>query len=306
MQLRAVSKQQRFLKPALILLALSLLTFSVIAQSKKAGGAGRRIVTLNVIAHAPDGRLITKDDLNLYDGGVHQEIETFSRLDSGSKIVLLVDDSANLKAEPPALQKAMEAVINELYSDDEMMVVAYNESAEILEDMTPDLAKLQATPKKLLRKGFPNLYDALVAVADALSNQAKTGFEKRAIILISDGYDSESKTKFDSALEALQEENIVLYAIQVPDRTRGALLKDKPKPPVSLEKLTAGTGGTILPFDKAEESAKTIADDLRKNWYRLVYSPSNVNTINLRRLLIVPARDGLELRTKSSIPGTFK
>jgi Ca-activated chloride channel family protein len=290
----------------LILVSLLSLAMTAFAQSRNASGAaGRRIVTLNVIATAPEGKLITKDDFELYDGGVFQEVQTFSRLDSGSRIVLMVDDSSNLKLESTAIQKAMQAVINELYSDDEMMVVAYNESAEILEDMTPDLAKLQATPSKLVRKGFPNLFDALVAVADSLSAKTQTGTEKRAIILISDGYDSESKTKFDAAMSALQSENIVVYALQAPDRTRGALLREKPKPPAALEKITKGTGGAVFQVDKVEEAAKTIADDLRKNWYRLVYSPSNVNTINLRRLLLTPHDEKIQMRTKASLPGRF-
>jgi VWFA-related protein len=282
-----------------------MLTPCLHAQSRNSGAASRRTVTLNVIAHGLEGKLVTKEDFDLYDGGVYQEVESFSRIDTGSRIVLMVDDSSNLKVEPAALQKAVQAVINELYSDDEMMVVAYNESAEILEDMTPDLAKLQATPAKLLRKGFPSLYDALVAVADSLAAKAQTGIEKRAIILISDGYDSESKTKFDAALSALQGENIVLYALQVADRTRGALQREKPKPPAALDKLTAGTGGSIFPFEKAEEAAKTIADDLRKNWYRLIYYPSNVNTINLRRLMLASHNEQIQLRTKSALPGRF-
>jgi VWFA-related protein len=249
---------------------------------------------------------VTKDVFDLYDSGVHQEVDSFSRMDSGSRIVLMIDSSQNLKIETAALSKAVTAIINELYEDDEMMVVGFNESAEIIEDMTPDLKKLQASPTKLARKGFPNLYDALIAVSDALSHQAKTGMEKRAIILISDGYDSESKTKFDDAIATLQEENIVVFAIQTPDRTRGALLRDKPKPPAALEKLTVGTGGAIFSAAKIEEAAKAISDDLRKNWYRLVYTPSGINTINLRRFLLISHDDKIQLRTKGSHPGTFR
>jgi VWFA-related protein len=284
---------------------LALISGSALAQSGKGNGTGRRIVTLNVIVHAPDDRQVTRDDFDLYDAGTPQEIQSFSRLDSGSRIILMIDSSTNLKAELPALQKAVRAVIDELYSDDQMMVVGYNESAEIIEDMTPDLTKLQATTDKIVRKGFPNLFDALIAVSDALSHQAKTGLEKRAVILVSDGYDSESKTKFDDALRALQEENIVLYAIQVADRTRGALLRDKPKPGAALEQLTKGTGGAIYPFDKIEQSAKTIADDMRKNWYRLVYSPSGINTLNARRLLLMSHDEKVQLRTKGSHPERF-
>lgn len=290
---------------ATAIVAIALIVVSGLAQSGKGTSAGRRSVTLNVIAHSPEGRQVTKEDFDLYDSGTAQEIENFRRLDSGSRIVLLVDNSANLKAESPALQKAMEGIINELFQDDQMMVVCFNESAEILEDMTPDLPKLQATPAKLTRKGFPSLFDALVAVTDSLSAHSSADSEKRAIILISDGYDSESKTKFDDALRSLQEANIVLYAIQTPDRTRGALLRDKPKPPLALEQLTIGTAGAIYPFDKVAEAAKTIADDLRKNWYRLVYSPSGINTLNLRRLLLMSHSKDIELRTKGSHPSRY-
>jgi VWFA-related protein len=291
-------------------LILILAVFSVaaasLAQSGKGTGAGRHTVTLNVIAHAPAGRFVTKEDFDLYDSGTVQEVESFSHLDTGSRIVLLVDSSANLKAEGPALQNAMASLINELYQDDQMMVVFYNESAEIIEDMTADLAKLRTAPAKIIRKGSPSLFDALVAVADSLANQANTGIEKRAIILMSDGYDSESKTKFADALRALQEENTLLYAIQTPDRTRGALLRDKPKPPAVLEQLTVGTGGAIYPFDQTADAAKIIADDLRKNWYRLIYTPSGINTLNARRLLLMSHSKSIELRTKGSHPPRYR
>ncbi|HLG16559.1 MAG TPA: VWA domain-containing protein [Blastocatellia bacterium] len=278
----------------------------VLSQSGKGTGMGRHSVTLNVIVHAKEGKVITRDDVDLYDNGIPQEIESFGRIDAGSRIVLMVDSSANLKAESAALQSAVMATINELYEDDQMMVVGYNEEPVIIEDMTPELAKLKAAPAKLVRKGAPNLFDALVAVSDSLASQAKTGIEKRAIILISDGYDSESKTKFDEALYSVQDENIVVYAIRTPDRTRGALLRDKPKPPAVLDRLTVGTGGAVYPFDKAEEAAKVIADDLRKNWYRLTYTPSGVNSLNKRGLLLMPHDSSVVFRTKGSHPPRYR
>src|SRR4030095_6199350 len=111
---------------------IALLSLSSIgpglAQSGKGTTSGRRTMTLNVIVHAPDGTQVTKDDFDLYDGGSAQEVESFSRLDSGSRLVLLVDSSTCVKAEPSVLAKAMEAIINELYSDDQMMVVGYSET----------------------------------------------------------------------------------------------------------------------------------------------------------------------------------
>lgn len=291
---------------ALVILPVLFINMIALAQSGKGEGTGRRSTTLNVIVRAPENKQVTKEDFELYDASVLQEVETFYRVDAGSRIVLMIDDSSNLRAETEVLQKVVAAIINELYEDDQMMVIGYNENAEIIEDMTPELTKLQSCTTKLTRKGFPNLFDALVAVADSLVHQAKTGVEKRAIILISDGYDSESKTKFDDTLKVLQDENILLYAIKTPDRTRGALLRDKPKPPMALQKLTSGTGGSIYTFEKFDEAAKAISDDLRKNWYRLTYSPVGINTLNARRLLIVPNEKSVELHIKDSHPGKYK
>ncbi|HSF23736.1 MAG TPA: hypothetical protein VLE20_05865, partial [Blastocatellia bacterium] len=115
---------------SLVVLALFTVASSSVRQAGR-GPGGRRIVTLNVIAHAPEGRQVTKEDFDLYDSGTPQEVESFSRLDAGSRIVLMVDDSSNLRAEPDALKKAVDAVVSELYADDQMMIVGYNESAEI-------------------------------------------------------------------------------------------------------------------------------------------------------------------------------
>src|SRR5215831_4076628 len=144
-------------------------------QSGVGSSAGRRALTLNVIVHAPKDVAVTKQMFDLYDSGIAQEVENFQPIETGSRIVLLVDNTSNLKAEAAALQKAALAVIDELYQDDQMMVVGYNESAEIIQDMTPELAKLQLSTGKFIRKGFPHLFDALVAVSDALTHQAKTG-----------------------------------------------------------------------------------------------------------------------------------
>lgn len=287
-------------------LVMLVLLQSIAPGQSGSTSSGPRTMTLNIIAQAPEGKVVTRDMFDLYDTGAPQEILSFSRLDSGSRIVLMIDSSQNLRVEPALLQKGVAAIVNELYEDDQMMMVGYNEAAEIIEDMTPDLQKLQVASSKIVRKGFPNLFDALIAVSDALSQDAKTGIEKRAIILISDGYDSESKTKFDDALATLQESNILVYALQTPDRTRGALLRDKPKPPVALEQLTTGTGGALLNFSNVEEAAKALSEELRKNWYRLVYNPSGVDPIKTRRFLIICHDKTIKLRTKGTHPPRFR
>jgi hypothetical protein len=94
-----------------------------------------------------------------------------------------------------------------------------------------------------------------------------------------------------------------VYAIQVKDRTRGALRKDSPKPVDCLEQLTASTGGKIFSVDGDIKSAvKEICDELRNERYQLTYYPEGVNYINKRLLLLTSSDGSLQLRTKYSHP----
>src|SRR5689334_12213195 len=96
----------RLLFTVLFIACLGLIIADGAGQSGKGSAPSRRTMTLNVIVHAPEGRTVTREDVDLYDGGLPQEIESFAKLDSGSRIVLMIDSSQSLRAELPALQKA--------------------------------------------------------------------------------------------------------------------------------------------------------------------------------------------------------
>ena len=120
-------------------------------------------------------------------------------------------------------------------------------------------------------------------------------------MLVSDGLDRGSKTKFDAILNELQNEDITIYALQALDRTGGAHRRDKPKPPSVLEKLVNGTGGLIFPLTDPSAAAKAICDELRNNRYLLAYQPDKVPFGEARSLLIA-ANDGITIRAKTAQP----
>src|SRR6185369_16065335 len=125
--------------------------------------------------------------------------------------------------------------------------------------------KIEAQLKAFHKKGDPRLFDAIMAVVgDALQPLSA---QKRAIVVISDGLDRGSKTKFQQALSELQSLDIVVYCVQAQDRTRGAIRRDVPKPRQVIDDLAEGTGGRIFPIDDPREAAKAICDELRRNRY---------------------------------------
>lgn len=270
------------------------------------GQAGRRPavsneggVLVNLVAKRTDdsSRQITAKQLSIYDNGVEQMIRNFTPDPSPARIVLLVDNSLTLRADIDKLERAAREFAYEIYEGDKLLIVGYDESAEIVADWTDDAKSIESSLKLFRKKGQPHLFDAATAVIDQ-ALRATPG-QKRVIVVISDGLDRGSKTPFEKILTELQRLDITVYAVQAQDRTRGAIRRDVPKPKQVIDKLVEGTGGAIFSIDEPSVAAKTICDELRKHRYVISYLPSSAPFGETRNLLIL-GDEGIAVRAKSA------
>ncbi|HEV8589934.1 MAG TPA: VWA domain-containing protein [Pyrinomonadaceae bacterium] len=271
------------------------------------GQAGRRshptegASTINVVAFRENesANPITSGDISLFDNGAEQTIKSFVPDRSAARIVLLVDNSLTIRADVEKLEAAALEFAYEIYDGDKLLIVGYDDNAEIVSDWTDDAKKIETELKTFRKKGDPHLFDAVMAVIeDALRPLTA---QKRAVVVISDGLDKGSKAKFIQALSALQSLDIAVYCVQAPDRTRGAIRRDVPKPRQVIDELAEGTGGRIFPIDDLGSAAKAICDELRKNRYVLSYLPRSVVASEPRRLLVVGEK-GIVARSKTMQP----
>jgi Ca-activated chloride channel family protein len=277
----------------------TLLAVSIMAQSGNrphANAAGG--VQVGVVARRDDNRTvpITSKEVGVYDNGVEQSIRNFTPDPSPARIVLLVDNSLSIRADVEKLEQAAREFAYEIYEGDKLLIVGYDEEAEIVSDWTDDAKGIEASLKLFRKKGQPHLFDAIRAVVDEALRPLPV--PKRIIVVISDGLDRGSKATFEQTLAELQAENIMVYAVQAVDRTRGAIRRDVPKPRVVIDKLAEGTGGQIFSIDEPGVAAKTICDELRKNRYTLSYVPSSAPFGQPRALLVV-GNQGITVRAKS-------
>lgn len=279
-----------------------------------AGQAGRRNSTtgasgaiLNVTALREDNAetLVNSKQIALYDNGVEQTIKSFSHDPSPARIVLLVDNSLTIRADVEKLEQAAREFAYEIYEGDKLLIVGYDEQAEIVADWTDDAKNIEASLKSFRKKGSPHLFDALKAVSEEALRPLAAASQKRIIVIISDGVDRGSRTHFDEILSDLQLQDIAVYAVQAPDRTGGALRRDMPKPKEVVQKLAEGTGGRVFPINEPQAAAKAICDELRKNRYILSYTPTSIAYGDSRRLLLV-ADTGVQVRAKLMQPPTVK
>jgi Ca-activated chloride channel family protein len=280
-------------------LAITLLSISILGQSGNrphANASGG--VMVGVVARREDNKTnpITSKEVSVYDNGVEQQIRNFTRDPSPARIVLLVDNSLSIRAEVGNFEQAAREFAYEIYEGDKLLIVGYDEKAEIVSDWTDDAKAIEGSLKLFRKKGQPHLFDAIRAVIeDALRPMQG---QKRIIVVISDGLDRGSKATFERTLAELQSENIMVYAVQAVDRTRGAIRRDVPKPRVVIDKLAEATGGQIFSIEEPSVAAKAICDELRQNRYVLSYVPSSAPFGQARSLLVL-GNQGITVRAKS-------
>jgi Ca-activated chloride channel family protein len=283
---------------------ITLLTTAVLAVSI-AGQSGYRPnanasggVLVGIVARRDGNKPapITSKELSIYDNGVEQSIRNFTPDPSPARIVLLVDNSLTIRADVDKLEQAAREFAYEIFEGDKLLIIGYDEEAEIVSDWTDDAKSIETKLKLFRKKGQPHLFDAIRAVVEEALRPMQN--PKRIIVVISDGLDRGSKATFEQTLAELQSENVMVYAVQAVDRTRGAIRRDVPKPKVVIDKLAEGTGGQIFSIDEPQLAAKTICDELRQNRYVLSYVPSSAPFGQARSLLVV-GNEGITVRSKS-------
>lgn len=302
MRSSAASKSQTTKPQPKILFAvlvIALLSISILAQSGNrphANASGG--VMVGVVARRDDNKTtpISSKEVSVYDNGVEQSIRNFTPDPSPARIVLLVDNSLTIRADVDKLEQAAREFAYEIYEGDKLLIVGYDEQAEIVSDWTDDAKAIESSLKLFRKKGQPHLFDAIRAVITEALRPLQG--QKRTIVVISDGLDRGSKATFEQTLAELQSENIMVYAVQAVDRTRGAIRRDVPKPKVVIDKLAEATGGQIFSIEEPSVAAKAICDELRKNRYVLSYVPSSAPFGQARSLLVL-GNQGITVRSKS-------
>jgi len=292
-----------------LILVLGLSFASISAQSRRSatGTLDSDGTILSVVAsrtgEAKD--VIKPENLFLYENGIEQKIKNFSFDPSPARILMLVDNSQTVRADVELLKRATMEFAYEIFDGDQLFIVGYDEKPEIIQEWTDDAKKIETSLATFRKKGNPFLFDSLNGAVSEILLPLMPGTRKTVVVLIGDGLDRGSKTPFDKTLSELQNQNITVYALQIPDRTGGAFRRNQPKANEVITQLTEGTGGKVFPIEEAQTAAKFICDELKKNRYLLNYLPTNLSSYEARRVFLI-GDEGISLRTKNFQPPNIK
>jgi Ca-activated chloride channel family protein len=248
------------------------------------------LVTLNVRVIDRNNRPIDnvrQTDFHVYEDGVSQPIESFTREEVPISYGVAIDTSGSLRSQLQAVIDAGKSIINSNKSGDETFLVRFisSDKIETVQDFTAS--------KDLLIDGLDSLFveggqtaiiDAVYLTAEHVAEYKKgndSDRRRRALIVITDGEDRSSFYSQEKLFARLREEDVQIYVIgfvRELDKDGGLIRKSPREKAVGLiNKLATETGGrAFFPESLSElpQIANEIVRDLRTQ-YVLSYNPTN-------------------------------
>jgi len=179
-----------------------------------------------------------KDDFQIYEDGVLQQIEYYSHEDIPVTVGLVVDNSGSMGPKRAEVIAAAMAFARSSNPQDQMFVVNFNEHVSFgLPANTPftdQTTQLQVALSRIIASGETALCDALAA---ALEHVKKGNRDKKVLIVLSDGGDNASRYKLGQILTMAGQSDAIIYTIGIYTE------EDPDQNPNALRQLSKATGG---------------------------------------------------------------
>lgn len=174
------------------------------------------LVTVPVIVsdrhdlYIPDLR---KEEFNLFEDGVKQEIAFFASVKEPFHVVLMLDTSLSTSLQKlKQIQGAAHEFIAQLQSGDRVKIISFADTTNELCDFTGDRSKLKEAINNVRGGGGTVLYDAMKL---ALNSLKVVKANRKAIVILTDGVDWHSNsTTYDDNIEVLEEAGVIVYPIR--------------------------------------------------------------------------------------------
>ncbi len=180
---------------------------------------------INVTATVTDGsgRFVPglrKEDFSVYEDGKPQQVTHFNAERVPVSLGIVLDTSASMDGEKiVAAREALNRFLFDLLDrNDEVFVYRFDTVPDLITGWTTDRERIRQALSRIRPRGGTALYDTL---AEAIP-MAQTGrYQKKAIVIISDGNDTSSRSDVDEIRRLIRETEVLVYAVGI-DAQSGA------------------------------------------------------------------------------------
>lgn len=267
------------------------------------------LVNLYAIVRDRQGNYVndlTRDEFRLTENGRSQVIQRFSAERKPLRIAIVLDTSLSMEGRKlEAAQESAADLADLLQPGDEALVVAFNDTVQVTQDLTTDRAALDGAIRSTQAKGGTALYDAVWQTAEHLDR-----FDgRRVLVLLSDGRDEASSGLEPGSLHTLKEaleralrSEVMIFAIGFDPPPDGAFdFYNRRSLESILKEMGESTGGRAFFSSrpgKLQKAFKEVAEDLRHQ-YSLAYTSDDARRDgSFREIRVTTTRPGLEVTTR--------
>ncbi len=244
---------------SLALAAAVLAVMPAFAQVQKPPPTFRTgVKTISLFATVTEqGRLVpglAREDFAVLDNGREQPLTVFSNEVLPITVVVMLDTSGSMTGSIDILKQSAEQFLLRLLPGDRARVGDFNDKIQMLSPMSGDRDELVESLQNI-DFGYPTrLYDA---IAEGL-NELREIEGRKVVLVFTDGYDTQSRTKFGTILDRAQIEDVMVYAIGLrgQDYVNGRLVRTQPDR--SLKKLAETTGGGYFELSRTDQMTSTF------------------------------------------------
>lgn len=235
------------------------------------------LVSLNVTVFDQYGRAVTgltKNAFTIFDNDEKQEIATFSDDDAPVSVGVIFDVSGSMSGDKiKRARDALKKFIETSHDEDEYFLIGFNSRAQLLLDKTRDGDAVLNKLTLVSPKSQTALYDACYLGVEKVLRGAHP---KRALLIISDGQDNNSRYTFKELSRLLKESDVTIYAIGIlGGGDFGSALGMQGQS--FLDEMASITGGkTFFPNsgEEMDDAFYRIATELRYQ-YSIGFYPTN-------------------------------
>jgi Ca-activated chloride channel homolog len=289
-------------RPSLLLtlVAVTVAVVSTAAQSPDAFRFRSGVELINVTATVTDdnGRFVSnlrKEDFTLFEDGARQEVTHFSNERVPVSLGILLDASGSMTPDKmSAARAAIDRFIFDLLGEeDELFFIEFANAPRITQQWTHDRRAISRAVARVNPNGGTAIYDA---VAEALPFAEAGQNRKKALLVISDGNDTNSQVGVGELRQLIRESEVLVYALGVDGNGRssgGTVVR----PPVQIP--------LPIPFPFPGGRRQPVLPQIGGTWSRSSNAGDRVNADALRQITddtggrteIVRGFDGLEAAT---------
>ncbi len=219
---------------------------------------------------------LQRPDFMLFEGEQRQHIQYFSKEDAPISVGLILDVSKSMSNKIETERAAVAEFFKNANPQDDYFVITLSDRPRLIADSTQSIEEIKDKVALVIPDGNTALLDGIyLAVAKMRSAQ----YQRRALLIVSDGGDNHSRYKSKEIKSLVQEADVLIYSIGIFDNMPVPVFKtiEEKLGGRLLTEITEATGGRTIAADKRDkvpEIAATVSRELREQ-YVLGYRSNN-------------------------------